>query len=107
MQKPPITLPATDGSDNSRFVGLTSGVTSPVTQQDDFLLDNLAPGLPMDVGSGNAGLSEDFFLDFIHCTCFMLPVMFVFPINCSTSLEEDFYLDFSLCIGSNPKDHNQ
>ena len=55
---PSITLPATDGSSNSSFVGLSSGMTSPVTQQDDCLLDNLAPGLPMDVGSSDAGLSR-------------------------------------------------
>ena len=40
------------------FVGLTSNMTSPVTSQDDHLLDDLAPGLPMDMGPGDMGLSR-------------------------------------------------
>ena len=47
---PPIRLPTSGGSGDSGVGGLTSGVASPVTKRDDWLLDGLPPGSPMEVG---------------------------------------------------------
>ena len=51
---PPIHLPTSEGSGDSGVGGLASGVASPVTKHDDWLLDGLPPGLPMEVGLSQA-----------------------------------------------------
>ena len=51
---PPICLPTSGGSGDSSIGGLTSGVASLVTKCDDRLLDDLPPGLPMEVGLSRA-----------------------------------------------------
>ena len=51
---PPIHLPTSGGSGDSGVKGLASGTASPVTKHDDWLLDGLPPGLPMEVSTSQA-----------------------------------------------------
>ena len=51
---PPICLPTSGGSGDSGVRGLASGMASPITKHDNWLLDGLPPGLPMEVGISQA-----------------------------------------------------
>ena len=51
---PPIRLPTSGGSGDSGVGGFASGVASPITKHDNWLLDGLPPGLPMEVGISRA-----------------------------------------------------
>ena len=51
---PPIHLPTAGESGDSGVGGLTSGMASLVTKRDDWLLDSLPAGLPMEVGLSQA-----------------------------------------------------
>ena len=61
---PPIHLPTPGGSRDSGVGGLASGVALPITKRDDWLLDGLPPGSPMEVvlsqalGSGRGSSHE-------------------------------------------------
>ena len=51
---PPIHLPTAGGSGDPGVGGLASGMALPVTKRDDWLLDGLPPGSPMELGLSQA-----------------------------------------------------